>query len=346
MSVSVTPIILHPQNACGGPIVLAQRILIYGINYAPEPIGVGKYSGELGSYLSKEGFDVDVVTAPPHYPGWAVRGDHCNCYKVDHIDDVRVTRCPLLLTKNMRGIWRAIAPLSFAVTSGPVVFWRILTGRPDTVLCVEPTLFAAPTALLAAKLIGARTVLHVQDLEVDAAFGVRHLKGGLLKWIAHAIEGCILKSFDAVVTISNRMQDKLKEKGVRPERLSVIRNWVDLDRIKPLNGQSSYRKELGLSDEHFVALYAGNIGVKQALHIIFEAANHLIAEQNIVFVIAGEGPEKENLATAHGHLLNVRFLPIQPEERFCDFLNLADVHLLPQDRDAADWCFRQNLEGC
>ncbi len=92
-------------------------------------------------------------------------------------DGVRVTRCPLILKRPMKGIWRLIAPLSFAVTSAPIAIWSTLRQRPKTVVVVEPTLFVAPMALLCARLVGARTLLHVQDLEVDAAFAMGHLDG-------------------------------------------------------------------------------------------------------------------------------------------------------------------------
>ena len=322
-----------------------RRIFIYGINYSPEPTGVGRYTGEIGEYLARQGLEIDVVTAVPHYPGWAVRNDHRNRYSVERAAHTRVTRCPLLLKTDMRGAWRMLAPLSFAVTSGPVAIWQILTTRPDTVLCIEPTLFSAPAALLAAKLVGARTVLHVQDLEIDAAFAVGHLHGGLLQKFATMIERSVLRAFDAIVTISNRMQQNLELKGVPKQRLRLVRNWVNLEKVKPLDGSPAYRRELGLSDETFVALYAGNVGPKQALPIVLDAAEHLTAETKLVFVIAGDGPEKKRLMARYGHLSNVRFLPVQPEERLCELLNLADVHVLPQDRGAVDLVLPSKLGG-
>ena len=322
-----------------------KRVLIYGINYAPEPIGVGRYTGELGAYLSQQGVEVEVVTAVPHYPGWALRDSYCNRYKIERIANARVTRCPLLLRANTRGIWRVLAPLSFALSSAPVTMWRILTFRPDTVLCVEPTLFAAPVALLFANLIGARTILHVQDLEIDAAFAVGHMNGRWLRAIGAWFERIILSRFDSVVTISNRMRERLRAKGVKNSRLSVIRNWVDLDKIKPLAGPSKLREDWLISTTTFVALYSGNIGPKQALPLMLEAAALLADHPDVLFVVAGEGPEKRLLMQRYGHLSNVRFLPLQPEEMLCELLNLADVHILPQHRDTADLVLPSKLGG-
>ena len=293
-------------------IALPKRILIYGINYTPEPIGVGRFTGELGAFLVQHGTQVAVVTAVPHYPGWLTRDGYRNRYLRETVGGASVTRCPLLLKSEMRGIWRMIAPLSFAISSAPVAIWRILRFRPDTLLCVEPTLFSAPVALLAAKLIGARTVLHIQDLEIDAAFAMGHLNGGLLQGAARLFERITVKAFDAVVTISHRMRDKLKEKGIPEERLSVVRNWVDLKKIRPLDGANSFRRDLQLSHGDFVVLYAGNIGAKQGLEIVLDAAAALQSEPGVVFVMAGDGPEKAKLQKAYSHLKNVRFLPTQP----------------------------------
>ncbi len=320
-------------------------VLIYGMNYAPEMIGVGRYSGEIGAFLHAEGEDVEVVTTPPHYPGWAVKDPFSNRYSVSRSDRLRVSRCPLLLRTDMRGLWRVLAPLSFAISSAPVVIWRILTRRPRAVLMIEPTLFAAPAALLAAKLVGARTALHVQDLEIDAAFAVGHMGGRRLKMLADAFERITLKRFDQVITISNQMKARLLAKGVAASALDIVRNWVDLEKIRPLSGPNRFRSELGLTDDAFVALYSGNIGAKQALPVILDAAEQMKDNEGVVFVVAGEGPEKASLMERYGALPNLRFLPLQPEDRLCELLNLADVHLLPQDRGAADLVLPSKLGG-
>lgn len=322
------------------------RILIHGMNYAPEMLGVGRYTGDLGRHLAARGNDVDVVTAPPHYPGWRIwPGFRIGWYQHEILNGTRVIRCPLLVRSRMAGIWRLLAPLSFALSAGPVVLWHALRKRPDVILCVEPSLFCAPAALLASRLTGAKAVLHIQDLEIDAAFAVGHLRHRWLQRLASRFERACLKRFDTVVTISDRMKEKILEKGVEQSRLRIIRNWVDLAQIRFLDGPNSYRQTLAIPAERFVVLYSGNVGLKQALHVLLDAARYLVDEPSIVFVISGDGPEKDELMRRYSALGNVVFLPTQPEQKLCELLNLADLHVIPQDAKAADLVLPSKLGG-
>jgi colanic acid biosynthesis glycosyl transferase WcaI len=326
---------------------LSKKVVIYGINYAPEFAGVGRYTGEIGEHFARLGHDVCVVTAPPHYPGWRGQAGYSRFgWSHETLAGAKVYRCPLYLNEQMRGFRRLLAPLSFALTSAPVAFFQILKRRPDVVMAVEPTLFVAPLALLAARLVGARSVLHVQDLEVDAAFAVGHLgKGGLLSKCATAFERSVLRGFDRVITISNRMAEKLAGKGAASDRIEVVRNWVDLNQIRPMQPSREYRRRLGLKPGDFVVLYSGNIGAKQGVRLLAEAAERLKDQKDIVFVVAGDGPMRPELEIAGQRLPNLKVHDFQPESLFSEFLSVADVHVLPQERDAADLLLPSKLGG-
>ena len=213
-------------------------------------------------------------------------------------------------------------------------------------ICIEPTLMVAPIALFAARLAGSRTVLHVQDLEVDACFAVTQLgQAAWLKRFAFACERALLRRFDRLITISAKMAERLVAKGVEADRVAILRNWVDLDHIKPLAGASRYRTELGFAESEFIALYSGNLGAKQGLCDVVDAARRLFQRADIQFVIAGEGPAKAELEARAHDLPNVRFLPLQPYERLSEFLGLADLHILPQAAGAADLVLPSKLGG-
>jgi len=320
------------------------RILVYGINYRPELTGIGKYTGEMCEWLASRGHEVRVVTAPPYYPEWRVHSGHSGrTYRVEHIGGVRVWRCPLWVPARPTGLRRILHHLSFALSTLPVMiaqgFWR-----PHVVLLLEPPLMCAPAALLAARLCGARSWLHVQDFEVDAAFAL-----GLLperaKPLVLYLERMLMRSFDRVSTISRRMLDRLELKGVEGLRRVLFRNWVDCREIHPMSGVARFRSEFGISTESFVALYSGNMGEKQGLEVVIETARLMNGNDDVIFVLCGAGSARTRLESAAAGLDNVRWLPLQPAGRLNELLNLADVHLLPQRADAADLVMPSKLCG-
>jgi colanic acid biosynthesis glycosyl transferase WcaI len=329
---------------------LVLKILIHGINFAPELIGVGKYTGEMAAWLAGHGHAVRVVTAPPYYPGWRVgEGYSAARYRRESWSasggaGAQVWRCPLWVPQQPGGLKRVAHLASFAASSAPIMLAQV-RWRPDLVLVVEPTLLNAPAALATARLSGAKTWLHIQDLEVDAAFDMGLLPRGALRSAALAAERALLRGFDRVSTISEAMRERLIAKGVSAEKAPLFANWVDVDAISPLDRASTFRSQLDLAPHVCVALYAGNLGEKQGLEMLIEAARRLQHEPNLVFVIAGSGSARASLEAMGAGLGNLRWLPLQPAERLNDLLNLADIHLLPQRADAADLVMPSKLTG-
>ncbi len=151
--------------------------------------------------------------------------------------------------------------------------------KPDRIIGVVPTLFCTPGMRLLAKLSGARTVLHIQDYEADAMLGLGLAgkgKGGKVAQLATAFERSGLHNVDNVSTISRSMMNKAIE-GVAAENVIFFPNWSEIARFQhvadvdvrgPLN-------QLGLPDNKKIILYSGNIGEKQGLENVIEAADRL-----------------------------------------------------------------------
>lgn len=314
-----------------------QRLLLVSINYLPEMTGIGKYSGEMAEWLAAQGVEVEVVTAPPYYPAWRVSpGYRAYLYRCERINGVGVTRCPIWVPAAPSGLKRILHLASFALSSFPVIAWKALRIRPDIVFVVEPPLFCSPAALVAARLVGARSWLHVQDFEVDAAFDLGVLKARWLRSWVLKTESWLMRRFDRVTTISARMLERLGNKGVAGNRTGLLPNWVELDRIHPLEGTSPLRREWAISDSDTVVLYSGNMGEKQGLEILVEVARRLESRTGLRFVLCGDGAARKRLEAMSEGVKNIEFKPLQPLEKLNDLLNLADIHVLPQRRDAAD----------
>jgi len=310
------------------------RILIYGLNFTPEPTGIGKFTGEMAAWLAGRGHEVQVVTSPPYYPEWRIGPGHSSWrWRSEIIEGVEVYRCPLYVPPRPRGLSRLIHLASFAISSLPVALWRARAFRPQVLIAIAPALVSAPGARLAAWLAGTRALLHIQDFEIDAAFALGIVAGGRLRRAALAIESCLLRRFECVSSITPAMVRRLAEKGVAAERRLLFPNWVDTSAIRP--APSALRQELNLPQGAVVALYSGNMGEKQGVETLAEVAR-AFAGTPVHLLLAGAGAARPRLAAATAGMSQVHWLPIQPVARLNDLLNAADIHLLPQRADAAD----------
>ena len=324
------------------------KLLLLSMNFSPELTGIGKYSGEMAQGLVDRGHEVTVVCAPAYYPAWRV-GPGTSGYSVERPrPGLVIYRCPLWVPRRPSAVRRLVHQASFALASLPVLLWLALRQRPAVVFAVAPATFCAPAAWLAARLAGARAWLHVQDLELDAAFALGFLRGRTLQRACLAAERTLMRGFDHVSTISRRMLRQLACKGVDLSRASLVPNWVDLDTVRPSRddaGAAALRAELGIAATQKVALFAGTMNRKQGLGVLLDAATQLQARGDIVFVLCGAGEMRPGLQAAAAGLPNVRFLDLQPIERLGALLAMADVHLLPQLPGAADLVLPSKLGG-
>lgn len=314
------------------------KIQIIGINYAPEIISTAVYTTGLAEYLASNGHSVDVISAQPYYPEWEIKkGWPRYSYKSEISErGVSVTHCPLYVPREPTGKKRILHHLSFAMSAFPIAIWKAFRTKPDMIFVVAPSLLSGPIGYFAAKVGHSGCWLHIQDFEVEAAFATGLIdENSKLGKIAKKFERWVLKRFDRVSTISNPMIQKLVEKAVSIERIYELRNWANLENVRPIDGVSPLKTQLGI-DTKYVILYSGNLANKQGLEIIPEIAKRLKHRNDITIAVFGDGPMKSKLKEMSEGLSTVCFFPLQPLERLSDLLGMADVHLLPQIAGAAD----------
>jgi colanic acid biosynthesis glycosyl transferase WcaI len=280
-------------------------------------------------WLVQRGHSVHVVCPPPYYPLWKKQLPY---RRSEVIAGVTVSRCPIWVPRRASGWQRLIYAVSFAVCSFPVLVKQAFQ-RPDVMLVIEPSFLNALATLVVAKCSGALAWLHVQDFEIDLAFDLQQFRSRRLRSLVGAFERWVMRRFDMVSTISGRMLERLREKGVSEERSVLFPNWVDTKSIYPID------KPEGT----IVALYSGTTGIKQGLELLIDAARMIQDQTHIVIVICGDGADRLQ-ALAKG-LANVRFMPLQPLELLNELLNTADIHLLPQKASVADLVMPSKLLG-
>ncbi len=271
------------------------KILVYGINYSPELTGIGKYTGEMVEWMASQGHDVRVITAPPYYPEWKV-GERYSGWRYRREEGAAtVWRCPLYVPKQPSTLKRLLHLGSFALSS----FFPLMAQRrwkPDRIIGVVPTLFCTPGMRLLGKLSGARTLLHIQDYEVDAMLGLGMAgkgKSGKVAKLASAFERSGLHNVDYVSTISRSMMNKAQEKGVPAEKVIFFPNWSEVARFRDVTDSDAQalRAQLGLPDDQKSFFTQATSARSRGLESVIDAAQQL-SHQPWMFVIVGQGRRK------------------------------------------------------
>lgn len=312
------------------------NILIVGINYAPEMVGIGPYTAGMAQFLAASGHCVSVVCAKPYYPDWVVDPAYSGGGVRSSVElGVHVLRVPTYVPTTPNGKRRLAHHLSFAARARSAALSEAVENQPDIVICIAPSLISMMVARQVARRTGAKLWLHIQDFEVEAAFATGLLKErGILAGTARKFEKWAMDA-ERISTISPQMCSKLIEKGIPAEKIVEFRNWASIDEVVPLEGPSSYRKEWVIDRAH-VALYSGNIANKQGIEIVLAAAQLLQHRKDLIFIVCGNGPNRAALQKLSSGLDNIQFHDLQPRDRLSELLGLATVHLLPQIAGAAD----------
>lgn len=317
---------------------MKKRILVLGINCFPELTGIGKYSGEMISWLAENGHETTMVTGFPYYPNWKVQQPYSGkWYKKEKMFDGNLTlyRCPLYVPANPSGLKRLIHEGLFFISAGFVVFKMLFKKKQDIIFAIAPPFHLAILALFYRFFRGGRVVYHVQDLQIEAARELKMLKPWMFDML-FAIEKFILRKMDFVSTISEGMMEKVKEKAYG--KLVFFPNWVDTESFYPLENRNTLKPKWGYKEDEHLVLYSGSIGEKQGLDALIRIAEQLREKEKIKFLICGVGPYKKELIrmAEEKNLENLAFLPLQDFDVFNEFLNIADTHLVLQKANASD----------
>lgn len=324
------------------------KIFIYGINYAPELAGIGKYTGELAEWLANQKHEVEVFTGKPYYPEWEVPAYYKKkWWYTEQVNKVKIHRSPLYVPKQLNSLKRIWHEFSFIICLIPFWFVSLFQKKADIVIVIAPPFHLGLLALCYAKLKRTKILYHVQDLQIDAAKDMGMIKNKWALSFMFSLESFILKHVNQVSTVSLGMLNKIKEKSISMSNIFLFPNWVDTHFMVPKNLSESMRSELQISMNDFVIMYSGNIGEKQGLENMIEVAEKFQSQKDVLFLIVGSGGNKEKLMqqASQSNLTNVRFIDLQAHKKLPSLLAVADVHLVLQKASASDLMMPSKLTG-
>jgi putative colanic acid biosynthesis glycosyltransferase WcaI len=313
------------------------RILVIGINYAPERTSVAPFTTGLCEHIVSHGDEVTVVTAFPYYPEWKVwDGYRGSLYRREVINGVEVRRVAHFVpAKPSSLLQRLLYDLTFTVAA---FFAALFIGKCDLIYCSCPP----PTVAFAAYLLGilkrAPFVMKVTDLASDAALSTGIMKSSVSIRLARAFEAFTYHKALAVICLCQGFIDRLRERGVPPEKLHLIPDWGDTQAIRPQVRDASFREAHGISPDAFLVVHTGNMGKKQDLTNVVHAAQFSQGAPDLVWLLVGQGEERAALEQEiqQHSLKNIRLLPLQPAETLSQMYAAADALLVNQRKAVED----------
>lgn len=316
------------------------NILIIGINYHPELTGIGPYTAELAEHLAERGDMVTVITGLPHYPGWRIAaGTRRSLVSEERLNGVRVIRAAHFVPARQDALRRGAYEATFGLT-GLLASTR--PDRPDAIVGVVPSLSGGVlTRLLAARFKSAYGLLF-QDLMGPAAQQSGMAGGSAVARATTAVERWAVARAAAVGIVSGSFRSYIASLGIRSELIVDVPNWT---RLAPTDlSPASTRQMFGWGDGEQIVLHAGNIGLKQGLHQIVDAARvSMLRDEPVRFVLSGSGSQAAEIQAAADGLPNVEFLGLQSERMHANLLRAADVLLLSERPSQVDMSLPSKL---
>lgn len=321
----------------GGPL----RVLTVGIYYAPDHTGIAPYTTALCEYLAARGAAVSVFTGVPHYPSWRVDpGYRRRLTTVDRRERLEIRRLRHYVPGRQDALRRAGYELTFAAQ----VARQRLSERPDLVLAVVPSLLSAVAAARIARRSGARLVVWVQDLMGRSAAQSGMDGGSAVAGAVGAIERRLLQQADQVLVLNNHFADYAASIGVSPDRIAVRPNWTH---VAPPSRRprSETRARLGWKPGETIVLHSGNMGLKQDLGNVVEAARlaDCAGRTDVRFVLMGDGSQRPELQALGDGIAALNFRPPALSADFPDVLAAADMLLINERPTSVDMSLPSKL---
>ncbi|MGA9130636.1 MAG: glycosyltransferase family 4 protein, partial [Candidatus Sulfotelmatobacter sp.] len=288
------------------------------------------------------GHEVEVCTTFPYYPEWRVPPPYAGRIALsEERNGVKIFRGYAYIPNPVTALKRVVHEASF-ITSATIR--AIGRRRPDVLLVVSPPLGLTASAILLSRIWRVPYVFDVMDLQPDAAGDLGMLPGWAVRFL-YKVEGAAYRNARLVTTLTPSMREKIVDKGVPAEKVELLEPRMDdsLVDLRPEEG-SIFRQRYGLG-EKFLVTHSGNMGMKQGLDVVLDAAALHRGDDSMQFLFVGDGADCERIQrrAAEMRLENVRFLPLLNQEDFRGLLAASGICLVTQQNHVSEIAFPSKI---
>jgi glycosyltransferase involved in cell wall biosynthesis len=296
-------------------------ICLVGINYAPDSTGIAPYTEAMARAFTDAGADVHVVTGIPHYPQWVRDAKYARGSRWDEvIDGIEVTRVAHYVPARPDFLGRGRMEASFLAGATRVV----RADKSDIVIAVTPSLAGLGAARYGRR--GRPLGVLVQDLTGNAA-GESGSTGGWAARAIAAVEYRWLRAAQRVGVITPRFAAVLIDHGIAPSAIVDLPNFTHITPVAATRSEA--RSRLGWPDELFTVVHTGNMGMKQGLENVVEAARYSEKHgSGVHFTLVGDGNQRIALEASGAGVSTLTFINPLSSDDYPYALAAADTLLL------------------
>lgn len=313
--------------------------------FYPDHSGIALYSSDFAFYAAEKGHEVTVVTGFPFYPMWQKSPeDKRKLFRKDKAKDVTILRGYLYVPQKpstKKRIFQELTFLFFAFIN----FFRV--KKPDVIVIFTTPLSLGLVGAIFKRIYRCELVINIQDFQIEAADSLGMVgKFSFIK-LLEKIERYSYKKADIVSSISDSMVELVKEKGIKPDKIYLWPNWINIKDYGLELNTGSFRKKYSIKTSQKIIGYAGNIGLKQGLQTLIDLAEQFKDDNSLLFIIIGEGGDLQNLKDYHAkkNIANIRFIPFLNQTEYKEFLSDADAIFVSQKKTTRDIYFPSKLLG-
>jgi putative colanic acid biosynthesis glycosyltransferase WcaI len=297
--------------------------------YYPEPVGSAPVVTDMAEWLVANGWDVNISTLRPSYPENIVfEGFREGELDEQNINGVRVSR-KFSPPPAGGGIWRRLQFELIAFLQMLRISFRRENADTTHIVSICPSILV----VLGAWIFSGKSRRHVtvvHDIQSGLARSLRFSSVPLIPKLVQWAERIVLNRADHIVVLTEEMEAKLKEIGIK-KPMMILPPHVDERVLFPLDRPENPVPTL---------LYSGNLGRKQGLDQLVDLARVLDRRgSKVKIIVRGTGnhaQELKDLAVSAG-LTSMTFEDFVPKERLNQSMSAADIHLVPQLPEGADF---------
>lgn len=303
------------------------HILFLTHYFPPEVNAPASRTYEHAKHWVSDGAEVTVVTNHPNHPkGELYPGYENNWLTREEVDGIKVRRVKTFLAPNAGFLKRTLNYLFYMVAA---VFGSEGAKQPDLVVATSPQFFCAVAGYFVSRLRGCPFVMEVRDIWPDSIVTVGAMGKNPAIALLERLELFLYSSADHIIVVTDAFKQNMTGRGVPADKISVVKNGVDLDFYQPRPRPEQLAAKLGV-EKKFVVSYIGTIGMAHAVDKIVECAAQMTEETDMQFLVVGEGARKaaiEEMVKERG-LKNISVLPGVGKDEVADYYALTDLCLV------------------